>query len=261
MGSSLFPTGGPYESTPDPGVDTMTPEPSSTFPRATLIRPYRSQAPAPTFREDEDLADDTVAAGQPAEHLPLSAEASRSGGLDAQPLEELRRVIERRRLEAEERIATAERLERKALAQRFTEIDRRSDELASEHQRVFAERLDAAVEAELAQLRQRRQEAGARITEQFDARYREERDRFEAWRASERERIGGELVAEEQRFGQRLLHQLAEFEIQLSERVREQETKLAGWWVEAERLADLRMKAANDEVDASERYAIERPPG
>ena len=41
----------------------------------------------------------------------------------------------------------------------------------------------------------------------------------------------------------------ATFEIQLSERVREQETKLAGWWVEAERLADLRIKAANAEVD------------
>ena len=248
MGSDLFPTG-PNDSSSYPGVDTATPEPSSTFPPASLLRPYRSQPPAPIFREDEDFADDTGTVGRPAENLPLSAEASPSGGLDAQTLEELQGVIRRRRLEAEERIATAERLEREALAQRFTEIDRRSEELASEHQRLFAERLDAAVEAELAQLRQRRQEAEARVSEQFESRYREESNRLETWGASERERIAGELASEEQRFGARLLHQLAEFVIQLSERVREQETKLAGWWVEAERLADLRIKAANAEVD------------
>jgi hypothetical protein len=225
----------------------MTSE-STMYPRASLLRADR--APAPIFREDEDVVDDTADA-QPAMHLPLSADATRSGGLDGQALEELRRLIERRRLEAEERIATAERLEREALAERFTQIDRRSEELASEHQRLFAERLDAAVEAELSQLRQRRQEAEARIAEQFESRYQEESRRLEAWQSSERLRIADELAAEEQRFGERLLHQLAEFEIQLSERVREQETKLAGWWVEAERLADMRIKAANAEVDAA----------
>jgi hypothetical protein len=136
------------------------------------------------------------------------------------------------------------------LSQRFTEIDRRSEELATEHQRVFAERLDAAVEAELAQLRQRRQEAETRVAEQFQARYEEESRRLEAWQSSERVRIADEIAVEEQRFGERLLRQLAEFEIQLSERVVEQETKLAGWWAEAERLAGLRIESANAEVDA-----------
>jgi hypothetical protein len=229
----------------------MTPEPSSTYARASLLRVDRTPAPAPIFQEDEDVVDGTGSAAQPAEHLPRSADTSRSGGLDEQALEELRGFVERRRLEADERIATAERLEREAMAERFTQLDRRSEELATEHQRVFAERLDAAVEAELAQLRQRRQEAEERVAAQFEARYEAESRRLEAWQSTERERIGAELAAEEQRFGERLLHQLAEFEIQLSERVREQETKLAGWWVEAERLADLRMKAANAEVDAA----------
>jgi hypothetical protein len=221
------------------------------YPRASLLRTDRPPAPAAIFREDEDVVDDMVVPGQPAEHLPLSADASQSGGLDEHAREELRRLIERRRLEAEERIATAERLEREAMAERFSEIDRRSEELASEHQRLFAERLDAAVDAELAQLRQRRQEAEGRVAAHFESRYQEESQRLEAWQSSERVRVAAELAAEEQRFGQRLLHQLAEFEIQLSERVREQETKLAGWWVEAERLADLRIKAANAEVDAA----------
>lgn len=234
------------------GIAITAPEQPSVFPRASLLRRDREPAPAPTFREYEDLPDDVaVGDGQPTEHLPLSSELPRSGGLDGQTLEDLRRAIDRRRLEAEERIATAERLEREALTQRFTEIDRRSEAIAAEHQRLFAERLDAAIEAELAQLRQRRQEVEAQITERFESRYRKESDRLEAWRGSERERIEAELAAEEQRFGERLLHQLAEFEIQLSERVREQETKLAGWWVEAERLADLRIKAANAEVDAA----------
>jgi hypothetical protein len=229
----------------------MTPEPSSTYARASLLRVDRTQPPPPIFQEDEDLVDGDGSTDRPAEHLPLSADPSRSGGLDEPALEELRRFAERRRLEADERIATAERLEREAMAERFGELDRRSEELATEHQRVFAERLDAAVEAELAQLRQRRQEAEERVAAQFESRYEAESRRLEAWQSSERERIAAELAAEEQRFGARLLHQLAEFEIQLSERVREQETKLAGWWVEAERLADLRMKAANAEVDAA----------
>jgi len=228
----------------------MTTETSPMYPRASLLRADRAPAPAPIFREDEDLVEDTDAAALPAEHLPLSSD-TRSGGLDQQALEDLQRLIERRRLEAEERIATAERLEHEALSHRFTEIDRRSEELASEHQRVFAERLDAGVEAELTQLRQRRQEAEAGVAERFQARYEEESRRLEAWQSSERVRIADEIAAEEQRFGERLLHQLAEFEIQLSERVREQETKLAGWWAEAERLADLRIRAANAEVDAA----------
>jgi hypothetical protein len=225
----------------------MTSEPSSAVERASLITADRAPAPAPIYREQEDL--DAVSPDQPAEHLEPSVTASRSGGPGAQPVEELRRVIDHRRLTAEERIATAERLEREALAERFTEIDRRSEELASEHQRLFAERLDAAIEAELAQLRQRRQAAEIRISEQFESRCREVSVRLEAWRASELERIAGELAAEEHRFGERLLNQLAEFEIQLGERAIEQEAKLAGWWVEAERQAELRIKAANAEVD------------
>jgi hypothetical protein len=227
----------------------MSTETSPLYPRASLLRADRAPAPAPIFREDEDVVEDTDAAVGPAEHLPLSND-TRAVGLDDQALEDLRRLIERRRLEAEERIATAERLEREALSHRFTEIDRRSEELATEHQRVFAERLDAAVEAELAQLRQRRQEAETRVAEQFKARYEEESRRLEAWQSSERVRIADEIAAEEQRFGERLLRQLAEFEIQLSERVVEQETKLAGWWAEAERLAGLRIESANAEVDA-----------
>jgi hypothetical protein len=245
VGSDLIPNEG---GTPT-GVDTTRSESSSAISRASLFSADRAPAPAPIYREQEDLSDDAVAADPPAGHLSVSATPSRSGSIDAQPIDELRRVIDRRRLEAEERIATVERLEREALAERFTEIDRRSEELASEHQRLFTERLDAAIEAELAQLRQRRQAAEAQMSEQFESRCREESDRLEVWRASERQRIASELAAEEQRFGERLLHQLNEFEIQLGERVREQETKLAGWWVEAQRQTELRIKAANAEVD------------
>jgi len=42
--------------------------------------------------------------------------------------------------------------------------------------------------------------------------------------------------------------QLNDFEAQLGERLREQEQKLAGWWSEAERLADERMRAALRDV-------------
>jgi hypothetical protein len=250
----LFPGGEPNDRETT-GTRPLTTESSATFPRASLLR-ARMQAPAPIFREDEDLVVDaamsqTAEPARPFQPPSIAAATPRATELDAQRLEELRQLVERRRLEAEERIATAERLEREALTQRFSEIDRRSEELAAEHQRVFAERLDAAIEGELGQLRQRRQEAETRVTEQFEARYRAEADRLEAWQMSERERIAGELKAEEQRFAERLLHQLAEFEIQLSQRVIEQEQKLAGWWAEAERLADLRMTVANSEVDAA----------
>lgn len=137
---------------------------------------------------------------------------------------------------ADDRIALLERLEREALATRFRELDRRSEELAAEQQRVFAERLDAAIAAELEQLRERRQAAVAEL---------------DAWAASGRERVTNELAAEEQRFAERLMRQLTEFEAQLGARLREQEQKLAGWWSEAERLADERMRAALREVDAA----------
>ena len=45
--------------------------------------------------------------------------------------------------------------------------------------------------------------------------------------------------------------QLSEFEAQLGARLREQEEKLAGWWSDAERLANERMKSALRDVDAA----------
>lgn len=137
---------------------------------------------------------------------------------------------------AEDRLALMERLERDALTKRFQELDRRSEELAAEQQRVFAQRLDAAIAGELEQLRDRRQAALAELDE---------------WTAGERKRVTGELAAEEQRFADRLMTQLNEFETQLGDRLREQEQKLAGWWSEAERLADDRMRGAVRAVDAA----------
>ena len=129
-----------------------------------------------------------------------------------------------------------ERLERDALTKRFQELDRRSEELAAEEQRVFAQRLDAAVAGELGQLRERRQAALAELDE---------------WTAAERKRVSGDLAAEERRFAERLMRQLNEFESQLGERLREQEQKLAGWWSEAERLADERIRGALRDVNAA----------
>jgi hypothetical protein len=136
----------------------------------------------------------------------------------------------------EDRIAMLDRLERDALTKRYRELDRRSEALAAEQQRSFAERLDAAIAAELAPLRERRQVAVAEI---------------ENWAAGERARVTNELAAEERRFAERLMAQLTDFETQLGERLREQEQKLAGWWSEAERLADDRMRAAMREVNAA----------
>ena len=136
-------------------------------------------------------------------------------------------------LTADERLALMERLEREALTKRFSELDRRSEELAAEQQRRFAARLDAAIATELEQLRERRVSAIAEL---------------DAWSAAERARVTGELAAEEQRFGERLMAQLSDFEAQLGERLREQEQKLAGWWTEAERLADERMRSALRDV-------------
>lgn len=137
---------------------------------------------------------------------------------------------------AADRMAVMERLEREAMAKRFNELDRRSEELAAEQQRVFAERLDAAIAGELDQLRRRRQAAVAEL---------------DAWAAAERVRVTTELAADEQQFAERLMRQLTEFETQLGARLREQEHKLAGWWNEAERLADERMRAALRVVDAA----------
>ena len=132
-------------------------------------------------------------------------------------------------LTADERLALMERLEREALTKRFGELDRRSEELAAEQQRRFAARLDAAIAIELEQLRERRVSAIAEL---------------DAWAVAERARVTGELAVEERRFGERLMAQLSDFEAQLGERLREQEQKLAGWWTEAERLADERMRSA-----------------
>jgi hypothetical protein len=102
---------------------------------------------------------------------------------------------------ASDRLALAERLEREALTRRFSELDKRSEALALEQQRAFAARLDAAVAAEVALLRERRSEAEARLA---------------AWEAGERERITAGLQAEEQQFADRLMRQLHEFEEQLA---------------------------------------------
>lgn len=74
---------------------------------------------------------------------------------------------------------------------------------------------------------------------------------LDEWTAGKRKRVTGELAAEEERFADRLMTQLNEFETQLGERLREQEQKLAGWWSEAERLADDRMRGAVRAVDAA----------
>ena len=135
-----------------------------------------------------------------------------------------------------DRLEVMERLEREALAKRFSELDRRSDALAAEQQRIFAERLDGLIAAELEQLRERRKAAI--------------RD-LDAWARSERQRVTAEVAGEEQRFTERLMAQLSEFEAQLGARLREQEEKLAGWWSDAERLANERMKSALRDVDAA----------
>ncbi|MEP7003591.1 MAG: hypothetical protein ABI888_03550 [Chloroflexota bacterium] len=139
-------------------------------------------------------------------------------------------------LSASERLTLMEELEREALAKRFKELDRRSEEQAAEQQRLFAERLDAAIAAALEQLRERRQSTLAEL---------------EQWAIAERKRVTGDLAAEEQRFSDRLMRQLSDFEQQLGERLREQEQKLAGWWSEAERLADDRMRIALRDVNSA----------
>lgn len=180
-----------------------------TWRPTTQLRMVRTTVPA--FREDEDL--------------PATS-----------PVAPIRPAIADAPLSAGDRLALMETLEREALAKRFQALDRRSEELAAEQQRVFAERLDAAIATELEHLRGRRQAALAELDQ---------------WAAAERIRVTGELAAEEQRFADRLMRQLTEFETQLGDRLREQEQKLAGWWSEAERLADDRMRAALREVNAA----------
>ena len=181
--------------------------------RPTSLRP--AAPPAPAFVEDEDLAPSSVPTVDPFVPPAIAPAAPAV-------------------LSADDRLALMERLEREALAKRFQELDRRSEQLATEQQRMFAERLDAAIAAELGQLRARRQAAVAEL---------------DAWAVAERARVTADLAAEEQQFSERLMHQLTEFEAQLGERLREQEQKLAGWWSEAERLADQRMREALREVD------------
>ena len=183
-----------------------------TWPPTTL-RTVRPTAPAPAFIEDDELSPAPPATSTPPPVASLPAALS-----------------------VDERLALMETLEREALAKRFKELDRRSEEQAAEQQRLFAQRLDSAIAAELELLRERRQAALAEL---------------DAWAASERKRVTGELVAEEQRFADRLMRQLNEFEIQLGERLREQEQKVAGWWSEAERLADERMRGALRDVNAA----------
>lgn len=181
--------------------------------RPTALRAATPQPPTAALVEDDEIVTATPAAVAPpspsAQVTPLSCD---------------------------DRLALMEQLEREALAKRFQELDRRSEEQAREQQRMFAERLDAAIAGELEQLRERRQQALAELDQ---------------WVVAERARVTGELQAEEQRFADRLMRQLTEFETQLGERLREQELKLAGWWSEAERLADERMRAALRDVNAA----------
>lgn len=187
-----------------------------TWRPATQLRPSRPLAATPAvFVEDEDLP-----APPPAARVAVSEVAPVAAALPTV-------------LGADDRLALMERLEREALTKRFKELDRRSEELAAEQQRRFAERLDAAIAAEVELLRERR---AATVAE------------LDAWAAAERLRVTAELTAEEQRFGERLMAQLNDFEAQLGERLREQEQKLAGWWSEAERLADARMRAVVRDV-------------
>jgi hypothetical protein len=179
----------------------------------TQLRAVRPQAPAPEFVEDEELS--------PA-----------PSAVDVLPPATPSRTV----LSPDDRLALMEKLEREALAKRFKELDRRSEEQAAEQQRLFAERLDAAIAAELEHLRERRESALAELDQ---------------WTAAERQRVTGDLAAEEQRFADRLMRQLNEFEVQLGERLREQEQKLASWWSDAERLADERMRGAIRDVHAA----------
>ena len=185
--------------------------------RPTQLRAVRPPAPPPGFVEDEELSPSPPVIATPPSLAPAIND-------------------DRAALSAEDRLALMERLERDALTKRFQELDRRSEELAAEQQRVFAQRLDAAIAGELEQLRERRQAALAELDE---------------WTAAERKRVTGDLAAEEQRFAERLMRQLNEFETQLGERLREQEQKLAGWWSEAERLADERIRGAVRDVNAA----------
>ena len=178
----------------------------------TQLRAVRPAAAPPAFVEDEELSPPPPVVATPPSLAPAIND-------------------ERMALSAEDRLALMERLERGALTKRFQELDRRSEELAAEQQRVFAERLDAAIAGELEQLRERRQAALAELDE---------------WTAGERKRVTGDLAVEEQRFADRLMRQLNEFETQLGERLREQEQQLAGWWSEAERLADERIRSVRD---------------
>jgi hypothetical protein len=158
-------------------------------------RTLRPAVAAPTFREDEDLP-------SPARFVAAPATA-------------------------EDRLVLMERLEREALTKRFSELDRRSETLAAEQQRAFAERLDRVIAAEVEHLRERRQAAETELDE---------------WATAERDRVTTDLAAAEQRFAERLMSQLTEFEAQLGARLREQEQTLAGWWDDAEHLAAERLR-------------------
>ena len=195
-------TGGGHTSPVLTDVETWRP--------GTQLRPSRAIAPAsPILVEEEDF--------------PAPPPVTRVAVIEAAPVATARPEA----LSADDRLALMERLEREAMTKRFSELDRRSEELAAEQQRRFAERLDAAIAAEVELLRERRAAAVAEL---------------DVWAAAERLRVTAELTAEEQRFGERLMGQLNDFETQLGERLREQERKLAGWWSEAERLADERMR-------------------
>lgn len=134
-------------------------------------------------------------------------------------------------------------------------MDHCRERMAAEQQRLFAGRIEAALSAELGDLKQRYQQAEARMRQELEARRREEAARLEAWRVSERERISAELATEEERFSERLQRQLKDFEWQLDERQREQEERIARWYEETGRLARQRVAAI---LDAALRPATSR---
>jgi hypothetical protein len=158
---------------------------------------------------------------------------------------ELMQTLELQRVEAERRIAEAEKLEREAISHRRQETDRL---WSAEQPRNLAERLNSALTVELVETRRRYEAAEVRLHAEFEGRRREEAERLETWRRTERQRIEAELVGEEQRFSERLLRQLKEFEFQLGERQREQEQRLIQWWDEAEQLARQKVAALLDET-------------
>jgi hypothetical protein len=194
---------------------------------------------APPSDEDVVSAEIERLRSEALEHLDAELRARRA---------ELEQTLLRDRATAQERIATAEQLQQEALGRRHLEMERWSEQWAAEQHRLLAEKIEAALAAELGDVRVRYQHAESRILRQIEARRHAEAERLEAWRASERERIEAELAAEQEQFHERLLEELKAFESQLVERQREQEARIASWWEDAGRLVRQRVATILDEA-------------